>query len=277
MRVCAITNVYNESFNLPIWLKYYGNQVALENCIVIDHGSNDGSTKDIGSAGRVNMPREKFDDSRRAAFISDFASSMLRIYDAVIYSDCDELLVPDPSTYSGLIDFCERMRTPCATAIGVNLVHDINLEKLIDPNRSILRQRNFLQFVSPMCKSTIIRQPIVWGVGFHSSNLPPAIYDLYLIHLRWVDIVQCLKRLNITQSVVFSHDGPTYHHNTMNQFIERFQNAAKLARKTDFDPTPFIERVAELFKETESGQFVINGDVRSPELFCLPDRFRDAF
>src|SRR5579863_5502571 len=141
MTVCAITNVYNESFNLPIWLRYYGAQIGSRNCIVVDHGSNDGSTADIGDVGIINMPRNKFSDEKRARFLSDLASSMLRIHDAVIYSDCDEILVADPAIYSGLADFCAKLRAPCATAIGFNLVHHLREERLIDHRLPILQQR----------------------------------------------------------------------------------------------------------------------------------------
>src|SRR5580698_4543584 len=108
MNVCAITNVYNEQFNLPIWLRHYGKQVGIENCIVVDDGTDDGSTDDIGQANYIRVPRTTFDDVNQSDMISTLVAAMLRKYYAVIYSDADELLVAVPRRFSNLVDFCEK-------------------------------------------------------------------------------------------------------------------------------------------------------------------------
>jgi len=38
---------YNESFYLKRWYRWYGSQLGIENCFVLDHGSDDGSTDDL--------------------------------------------------------------------------------------------------------------------------------------------------------------------------------------------------------------------------------------
>jgi len=48
----------------------------------------------LGDGAKINMPREKFSELRRVDSISRYASSVLAIYDVVVYPDCDEPLVP---------------------------------------------------------------------------------------------------------------------------------------------------------------------------------------
>ena len=46
-RGAAVTFVYNESFNLPLWRRHYGAQLGTENLFIVDDGSDDGSTDGI--------------------------------------------------------------------------------------------------------------------------------------------------------------------------------------------------------------------------------------
>ena len=41
MKIAALTFAYNESVNLLIWRRYYGEQLGEENLFLIDHGSDD--------------------------------------------------------------------------------------------------------------------------------------------------------------------------------------------------------------------------------------------
>jgi Glycosyl transferase family 2 len=278
VRICAITNVYNEAFNLPTWLKYYGSQVGLENCIVVDHGSDDGSTSNLGRVGVINMPREKFNDGIRAQFISNLATSMLRLYDAVLYSDCDEILVPDPGKYSSLLDFCARMTTPAATAIGLNVVHRLDLEGPIRVDAPILQQRRHVRFVSPMCKTLIVRKAVSWGGGFHSCSHPPAFSDLYLFHLRWLDLGESLKRLAITRQVQFADERAGPHHRwEYARYVSHYQEMTQIPVSDEWDFTRYAERfVAENALNNDANLYATRADIRSNVLIRIPERFSNA-
>ena len=39
MKNAAVTFVYNESFNLPIWIRYFGGQFGTKNLFVVDGAS----------------------------------------------------------------------------------------------------------------------------------------------------------------------------------------------------------------------------------------------
>jgi glycosyltransferase involved in cell wall biosynthesis len=279
MRICAITNVYNESFNLPIWLNYYGRQVGIENCIVIDHGSDDGSTEDLHGASRIRIPRVPFDDNTRADVISSIANSMLRFYDAVLYADSDEIIVADPGRYANLVEFCQSMPGPVATTKGLNVLHRIDLEAPIVSARPILGQRSYVQFVSPMCKTAIVKKPISWGGGFHSSNHPPSFSSLYMFHLRWADLGECLKRLSITRNVTFS-DPRMGTHQRLNypDYVNIFQRYASMnIKEDDFEFNDEVERFSADAKLEENGKYRCRTHIASDSLIRIPERFGLAF
>ncbi|TAJ70898.1 MAG: glycosyltransferase family 2 protein [Sphingobium sp.] len=202
-KVCAITMVYNERNNLPIWLRHYGAQVGLENCFVLDHGTDDGSTDDLPrEVNRIRIPRSAQDNKRRTAAINALTNSLLSWYDYAIYSDCDELLVADPRLYAGLIDFCEREEPEYRTAIGLNVLHDFNAEPALSSESLVSHQRSLCLYVSPMNKPSLTSVPVHWGVGFHHREKPPLFGGLFLFHLRYADVPRGLQRLDLTRNVV---------------------------------------------------------------------------
>src|ERR1039458_3230137 len=85
MKNAAVTFVYNESFNLPIWIRYFGNQFGNENLFVVDLGTNDGSTDDLGDVNRITLPRDEFDEYAKTNFINFLQQGLLNYYDIVIY------------------------------------------------------------------------------------------------------------------------------------------------------------------------------------------------
>src|ERR1700730_13677411 len=48
MKAAALTFVFNESVNLPLWIKYYGSNFGEKNLFVVDRESTDGSTNNLG-------------------------------------------------------------------------------------------------------------------------------------------------------------------------------------------------------------------------------------
>jgi hypothetical protein len=278
MRICAITNVYNEAFNLPIWLSHYGAQVGIQNCIVVDHGSDDGSTDDLLGASRINIPRTTFNDHVRARLISGLANAMLQTYDAVIYTDCDEILVADPLKFANLVEFAGAMKGPCATAIGLNLVHNIAFEGAIEHGSGILKQRGYAHFVSPMCKTLMVRKSVTWGGGFHSCSLAPTFSDLFLFHLRWVDLGECLRRLTLTRNIGFSDNvAGTHHRVAYLDYLKNFQEIATRKISEDFDFSPYIEKLHPNMLVNDAGLYSAKVDIRSDPLFKVPERFSNVF
>lgn len=188
MNVIAITMAYNEGRMLRRWLRYYASQLGAENLLVVDHGSDDGSTEAIAPASCIRLPRTPFDDGKRAGFISELASGLLGYYDAVIYTDTDEMLVADPDRFSSLADYVSRMQADAVRATGFEVFHNLDCEGPLDDDQPVLSQRSFAHFSSAYCKPLVHRSPVRWRPGFHACDkralANPA---LLLFHLRSVD------------------------------------------------------------------------------------------
>jgi hypothetical protein len=278
LRICGITNVYNEQFNLPIWLNYYGKQFGVENCFIINHGSDDGSVDNIGESVRIDMVRSPLSDSKRAEFISDFVNSLLHIYDAAVYTDCDEILVAAPQKYSGLRHFVEEMQSPTATAIGLNIVHNLAVEGALDDSLPILRQRRHAQFVTPMCKTLITQKPIRWSAGFHGCSFPPNFSDLFLFHTRWVDLGESLKRLTLTRSMQYESPNAAPHQRLPYlHYLKHFESIAGKEVVDNFDFSNFVADIVQSTVMTQNGIYHSKIDVRSQNVVKIPEIFNDVF
>lgn len=277
MRVCAITNVYNETFNLPIWLSYYGRELGPENCIVVDHGSDrlDGLT----AQSLVRTPRSPFDDGVRARTVTHLANAMLEHYDVVLYTDCDEILTPDPGAYAGLRDFFERTEAPSHTAIGLEVLHHLSTEDPIDTTRLLLGQRAFCWFNSWLCKTSATRTPLQWSGGFHAASRAPNFDGLYLFHLRYLDHAELLKRAAVTRDLPVVSPAVGAHHRDSDE-----EWTARLERKLHWEVREGFESLPDLVAETlgtvtvgPDGLFYFDATVRPKVLFRIPDRFKARF
>lgn len=190
-RVCAITMVQNESVMLRRWLAYYGRELGHRNLVVLDDNSTDGSTDDV-PCSVIRLPpapwRQPWAQGRRA-MANSVARTMLQAYDAVMFVDADEFLVPDPEKYDGLVDYVARHPDQDVLAgVGLNLLHDAEHEPPIDHDRPVLAQRSLVKFVPRMCKPAVKRQAITWMAGTHGVQAPFAVDpDLLLFHLKYYD------------------------------------------------------------------------------------------
>lgn len=208
--VAAVTMVYNERFKLPRWVDYYSKQLSPSNCYIIDHGSDDGSTSDIGKCQLIRIPRTTHDNQRRTDFVSNFVNGLLKYYSHVLYTDCDEIIVADPDQYAGIGDFCNKENPDYLYSIGVDVLHKYDIEPPLRPEEKITRQRSFVHFSSAMCKHTVARFPVTWTKGFHSSQYAPKFGGLFNFHLRYSDLDEGLGRLTLTREAVkwaFSNEG----------------------------------------------------------------------
>lgn len=205
MNVAAITFVYNEAVNLPIWLRYYGGNFGPKNLYVIDRESSDGSTSDIGESTLIKLPHDAFDEYKKTNFVSFLHQALLQNYDAVIYTDCDEILVPNPSIYSNLRDYIERSDFEYVAAVGMNVLHMIDREDPLRLDLPILQQRQFAKFWSVLCKTLISRVPVTWLPGFHGLNRRPRIdTNLFLFHTKAMDYSIALGRQRINRETKWS-------------------------------------------------------------------------
>jgi hypothetical protein len=285
MKVAAVTMVYNEAHFLPRWIRHYAAQFGAENCTVVDHGSDDGGTDNLGRVNLVRIPRSPTDEGPRAKFISAVCASLLTWYDWVIYTDVDEFLVADPAHYPSLRDLLAASPHKAITAIGFNVHHEERREPPIDPERPVSEQRRWTMMVVSECKPLAIRQPVQWAAGFHSCDAPVEFERLFLFHLRNYDTQQSLLRLHKTRTMPWSEHGPDPNavisndewRARMRQTMSQIRRAGlsfdigkpPLAGLLDFLKKESVEREAEPFKLRLS-RYV-------PELWELPRRFVGTF
>lgn len=190
-RAVVMTVARDEAVMLPRWVEHYGRQVGLENLIVFDDNTSDGSTDDLPCTvhrlPRLDTDRTPFEKARMR-LLNGAANGFLGWYDAVVFTDVDEFLVPDPSKYAGLGDFLAARPDQAVLApLALNVVHAPG-EAPLDPSRPVLEQRRFAKFVPLMCKPSIKRSQARWTNASHGIVVPFEVDpELFMLHLKFAD------------------------------------------------------------------------------------------
>ncbi len=282
MRLAAVTMVYDEAEFLPIWLAHYGREVGLENCFVIDHGSDDGSTERLGRASRIRLPRSAHDDERRARFVSGFCADLLGYYDAVIHTDVDEIVLADPAVAASLADYAMPAET--ITAIGLNLHHLPGIEPDFDLARPVGAQRRWVRFAAALCKPVLTGRPLHWVPGFHCADAPLRFDSLYLIHLRWFDLALGLRRLARTRVMPWADpEAGAWQRCTDEEMRRSYAAIAGLPRRESaLDPAAeplasALARVVASQRGRENERYRIDLSLSVDELWLLPARLAERF
>ncbi len=140
-RAALITIVHNEEFFLPIWLRYYGRAFAADDIYVLDHDSTDGSTDSDGFV-RIPVSHETVDHVWMRDTIQALQHELLERYEAVLVTDVDELVVPDPRVGS-LREYIDGLTDDFVNCRGVEIVHARAEEPPFDPSLLVLDQRHY--------------------------------------------------------------------------------------------------------------------------------------
>jgi hypothetical protein len=276
--------VYNESVNLPIWLRHYRRTAPTATLFVIDHASDDGSTDHVQAANKIPLPREEMDEWNRTRFINFLQRGLLEFYDVVIYTDCDELIVPDPAVSPSLEAHLAARSYDYAAPVGLNILHLVDVEPPIELDRPLLSQRRYCQFQSRMCKPVITRIPLAWEPGFHECDKPVHIDpDLYLFHTKAMDRGCALNRLHVTQKVTWSQKAIDSNHGTHHRYdderFERefFRDRVNQLRRQGLQPFHFEAEIARVRLDSAPIAAVFRIKHFSGPIAEIPERFRDAF
>jgi hypothetical protein len=194
LRVAAITVCRDEGRMLPLWIRYYGEQLGVENLYVVDDSSVDGSTDDL-PCDVLHIPPVrggKF-ESTRMRVLAGLGSGLRALYDCVIFCDVDEFIVPDPDRYSGLRDFVGRQLASGAApdavgVLGLNVVHAVETEAPLDLSLPILGQRELAKFLPVMCKPSVNFSGAPWYAASHGIKARYRVDpDLWMFHMKFGD------------------------------------------------------------------------------------------
>ncbi len=284
-KVAAVTMVFNEPVYLPIWLAHNARQVGIENCYVIDHGSTDGGTANLGACNVIHIPRSPYDPAKQSEWNSNFCSSLLTWFDWVIYSDVDEILMADPNVAATLVEYCRRPLPEVVTAVGLNTLHLVDEEPTIDLSRPVSEQRPYVFACASMCKPLLIKRRVVWSPGSHSSDADLQFDNLYMFHLRWFDHAQGLSRLQKTRAMAWAQDDQGQHQRVQDrQLEEQMRGFGAYPRLNDIDFNPafgpvrgFMQKIMASTIGRENDTYKVDLDIWHPELWRIPTRFVGTF
>jgi hypothetical protein len=278
--LAVVTMVYNEPDFLPVWAAHYRAAVGANHCYVIDHGSDDGS---IGRSPQFNVKwaaRSPLDEVWRANLVSDVCAGLLDRYDAVAYTDVDELLVPDRRRFDSLVDLSVAAEADVLTAFGTNML-EVGGDAPIDFARPITAQRRWTRPFSSLCKPALIRRPVRWSPGFHVADAPHCFGGLYLFHIAYVDH-RITARRQAKRRLVPRSPGHGAHHDTAPDDMVRLMTAcAALPRDAAATlggaaEARFIAALLRDGRPAHGGRLVAE-DREPPVLWAMPAWLEGAF
>ena len=287
VRAVAITMVRDERAMLPHWLRHYGNHLGVDNLIVLDDNSQDGSTRDLPCTVHRLPPPRPTDHwgLMRVRLLNGLSAGMLAYYDVVVFTDVDEFLVPDPAKYSSLLDYLATHPDQQVVAgLAYDVLHDARTEPPIDPDRPLLAQRRFVKFNPAMCKPQVKRAPVRWGSACHAVKAPFTIDpDLLMLHLKFYD-ERAVREVGDHRRALHEEHGRGH----TNSFWPRGGDAlaALLARAVATDEGPVTEvdpaavDTAGMVVVDDNGFHAVDGRqvaaLRKSPLQTLPARFRES-
>lgn len=200
-RKCAIfVMVQDEKIFLPIWLKYYSQYFNSEDIYVFDHRTTDGSVAECQNIFKFNVIKldypYSFDHEWFKFVANNTQKKLLESYEYVIFTDIDEILLPNKDKYTGLDDYINKIKDDYVQCLGYDLIHIEKEEPNFKVSKSVLSQRKYWYHTSWYNKILISKHTLDWAIGFHEVKNIKSIVDedLLLIHLHKFDFKQCWEK-----------------------------------------------------------------------------------
>jgi len=277
--VVVMTVVRDEAHMLPRWVDYYGAQVGLENLIVLDDNSVDGSTHGLGcTVHRLpGLPGGTDFEVARIRLVSGLASGLLASYDVVVFVDADEFLIPDPTHFKGLRDYlAARADRDVIAPVTLNVLHHVATESDIDASRPLLGQRAFAKFVPVMCKPSVKRVPARWRVAAHgimaTFDIDP---QLFMLHMKYHDL-ETVRRVAGHRRRLVDLDGRAagttwaIGGDETAASLQRFSSGEDPSAIAEFDPTS--EDLTSIVRQMDTGIYRATGIKQARAMQELPLR-----
>lgn len=187
MKIAVITDSVSADYFFPIWHRYYSSIFGSENLHVITPPSEASSFKAF-ALGSLTTVVDDYDDNLRLQFVQKKIKELFSDYDAIIRVDTDEFIIADPARHNGLRDYFESLSSDYVTARGFD-VFQASGDEVLDPTSPILGYQRKLAFANAaMNKTCFVKREVRWNRGFHCTDSMPKLGDLFLFHLKRVDI-----------------------------------------------------------------------------------------
>jgi hypothetical protein len=271
--LAVVTMVYNEPDFLPVWAAHYRRAVGAAHCYVIDHGSDDGSVAACGPYQVARLARSPLDEVWRADMVSRLCAALLDRYDAVAYSDVDELLVADPRRFGSLCELASGTEADVVTAFGTNML-EVAGDPALDPMRPVSAQRHWTRPFSSLCKPALTRRPVQWSPGFHYADTASRFDGLYLFHIAYADHAITARRQKKRRLVARSEGHSAHHATAPDEMVRLMTACAALPRDSGAQLGGAAERdfIAALLRDGRPahGGRMIAEDREPPVLWAMP-------
>lgn len=202
-RICALTMVRNDDFNLRKWVEYYGRELGKENLYIFFDGT-DQMIPDFCEGCNAHLRQRNpgmvvKSEKIRLTFLSEKAAELMKDgYDIVIGTDADEYLVVDPAINTGLADYLSSLNIRhSVSGLGIDIGQNLNNEGVISGDIPYFEQRRYGYLCSRYTKPSVISSPVMWGSGFHrikghNFHIDP---NLFLFHTGSIDLKMIEDRM----------------------------------------------------------------------------------
>jgi hypothetical protein len=222
---------HNEEFFLPMWIKYYSQHFAPEDMYIVCHNCSGKvleTIKDAETMGISIVPIKTdtiFDHDMLTNQVHTSQRNLLAGYEYVVFTDCDEFIVPTDCT---LREFIDKADQPAYRCTGWDVVED-------------------KMFGSPgFFKTLITKIPLTYCDGYHYSTptfRERADLELYHLHaLSYEELWQknlrtekeswdpaaITKQLSWHNRVIDKAQFTQIYYSNKEQFVEHSPNLTKL-------------------------------------------------
>ena len=187
-RTAVVTDVISPDFIFPLWYRYYGDLFGVQNLFVITYAGLSPLFSGFKLGGLIELP-VGYEDTTRKDVITRFVAALLPCYQTVVRVDADEFLVVDPRVAASLSDFFDQWEGPYLSARGfdeIQLAGEPDLAEI--PSAPSLQNRACAYPNTSLNKTCIVRMPISWSPGFHSSSVFPKFGPIFMLHMKRLDI-----------------------------------------------------------------------------------------
>lgn len=185
--VAVITDATSSGFFFRNWHAYYGRCFGAANLFVVTYQGLCGEFRDIELGGVWETPH-RYNDALRARLVTSLVATLLTTHNVVVRCDVDEFLLPDLRKHAGLADYIAQLDLPYVTARGIDLVEE-PADPALDYARPVIGQQRRSGIRSAALNKTCITSvPLTWSEGFHATDVPPQMDELFLFHMKFADI-----------------------------------------------------------------------------------------
>ncbi|KUF11598.1 glycosyltransferase family 2 protein [Pseudoponticoccus marisrubri] len=201
----ALTMVRDDAFFLKAWLRHYGEALGRENCYVVNHGRGAEVAELAEGCNIIGIPGDPHPnfDMKRWRMLNNLVHGLRCYYTHVIVGDVDELVVVDPASGKGLLDYLAETRPRrVLTPLGLEVIHRIDIEH--DPiTDHILGPRRHVRLAPHYSKPCVISAGVKIARGGHFTQHDTLIApeDLYLFHLKFCDFETYVSVMNARNQV----------------------------------------------------------------------------